>query len=327
MDFKDIELETIDFSDETFRITENLDSTPLLESLREIGQLNPVILLEEKSRYIVICGFRRLHALRRLGTPRTLARVVSGNDGDSAKLFLWTLRDNLSHRQFDPLEKARILSKLKNNFKISDEILIKLTMLLLGLSPHENVLRSYLRLHEIHPDLRTCLVESRLTLSSLETLAQLPADAQERIAALMGKIRLSASLQRKFFDVLEDLDAMAGSHPGAALEDPEALAIIHDARLSSFQKGEQAYEWINRRRNPSLTRAMERFRDRKKRLDLPGSIKISADPFFENPGMHVEFDAPDLKRFRELVDALHKAAHSQAMEDLFRDAEHAEERG
>jgi hypothetical protein len=321
MDFKEIELESIDFSDETFRMTESLDSAHLLESLREIGQLNPVILLEEKSRYIAICGFRRIHALRRLGNV-ALARVVPENDGDSVRLFQLALWDNLSHRQLDPLEKARVLFKLKNNFKISDEILIKLYMPLLGLSPHENVLRSFIRLHEIHPDLRKCLVENRLTLSSLETLAQLQGEAQERIAALMGKIRLSASLQRKYFDVLEDLDAMTGSHPGASLEDPETLTIINDVRLSPFQKGEKAYELLCRRRNPRLTRAIEQFHDRKKLLDLPGSIKISADPFFENPGMHVEFDASDLKCFRELVAALQKAAQSRAMEDLFMDTEH-----
>ncbi len=317
MEFKDIELEKIDFSDEIFRITENLDSAPLLESLRETGQLNPLILLEEKSRYIVICGFRRLHALRSLGNPRALARILSGKGCDFTKLFPMALWDNLSHRQLDPLEKARVLFKLKNKFNVSEEILIKTYMPLLGLSPHVNVLRSYIRLDEIHPALRKCLVENRLTLSSLETLAQSPFETQERIAALMGKVRLSASLQRKFFDILEDLDAMAGAHPGAALEEQEVRTIIGDVRLSPFQKGEKVYEFFFRRRNPNLTQAIERFRNQERLLDLPSLIKISADPFFENPGVHIEFDASDVKRFRELVDALHRAAHSGDMEELF----------
>jgi hypothetical protein len=315
MAIEEIELENIDFSDEAFRITENLNPRPLLESLREIGQLNPVILTDSRPS-IVVCGFRRLHALRQLGRSRALARIIQ--EDSRAKLFQLALSDNLSHRQLDPLEKARALFKLRSEFQISEAVLLKVHLPLLGLSPHENVLRSYIRLNEIHPGLRKCLSENRLTLLSLEMLAQMPDQVQAGIAALMDKIRLSASLQKKLIEILKDLAVIGGSQPGTGLENPEALSVIDDARLSHFQKGEKLYELLYRARNPRLSRAEELFRDRKKLLSLPGSIKIEADPFFENPGIYVEFEALNAQRFRELAAALQKAAQTEAIEELFK---------
>jgi hypothetical protein len=316
MVYEEIELENIDFSDETFLITENLSPEPLLESLREIGQLNPVILLERGAHAIVICGFRRVHALKRLGGTQVLARIIPEGSCEPAKLLSLALWDNISHRQFDPLEKARALFKLKK-FGVAEGVLIKLYLPLLGLSPHESVLRSYIKLNGVHPGLRQCLIDNRLTLSSLEMIAQMPDESQELLVALMGKLRLSASLQRKLFDILKDLAVIECAQPGKVLENPGALLILNDAHLSPFQKGEKLYEFLYCKRNPMLSQATERFREQRKSLGLPGSIKIVADPFFENPGIRVEFQAPNVERFREMVSALAKSAQTQAIEELF----------
>jgi len=59
---EEISPDAIEPEDETFRISEELDSMPLLESMREFGQLNPLILLEHGPRRLMVCGFRRLRA-------------------------------------------------------------------------------------------------------------------------------------------------------------------------------------------------------------------------------------------------------------------------
>ena len=78
MIYRDISIEEIDFENETFRISEELVSDPLIASMREIGQLNPVVLLQENVRYRIVCGFRRLHALRRMNITKVLARILEG---------------------------------------------------------------------------------------------------------------------------------------------------------------------------------------------------------------------------------------------------------
>jgi len=314
---QEILLENIDFEDERFRISEELESAPVLDSLREIGQLNPILLLEQNLRQVIVCGFRRIHAMMRLGTTRALARIIPENSCSQVRAFELALRDNLSHRRLDPLEKARALFSLRNHFAVPDKDLVQVYLPILGLNPHEGILRRYLLVHGIQPALRNCLKDGRLTQSSIEAIAEMPYSVQESIAILVGKARLSASLQKKLLGLLDDLAGAAGNPISAPLDGPEVSDIMNDPRLSPFQRGEKIYEFLYRLRYPRFSAALDRFDAQKKLLCLPGSIRIAAHPFFEQPGLHVEFDAPDIERFRHLASALREAAQLPESEELF----------
>jgi len=316
MRIDEISLQEIDLEDETFRVSEELDCAPLLESLREVGQLNPVILLERNSRKIIVCGFRRARAAKALGMPYVLGRLLP-EPLNPERAFLVALHDNLSHRQLDPLEKARAVFSLRNRFGVPDQKLVRVYLPILGLNPGENVLRSYLLLHEIHPLLRRCFGEGKLTHASIAALAEMAWPVQDGIAAAMEKIRMSAGLQKKFLGLLADLGAARGNQPGSALASEEVLAIIHDSSLSQFQKGEKVYEALYRLRNPKLSKASDEFDSHRQLLGLPGAIRITAHPFFEEAGLRVEFDAPDIERFRQMVAALQTAAQSPELGKLF----------
>jgi hypothetical protein len=145
----------------------------------------------------------------------------------------------------------------------------------------------------------------------------MPSAVQESIVFLMGRIRLSASLQKKLFGLLSDLAAMTGNSFDAPFRDPEMLAILEDAGLSPFQKGEEAHRRLYRLLNPRLSQAADRFVARKKLLGLPGSIRINAHPFFEEPGLTVEFEVSSAESFRQLAAALQGAAQLPELEGLF----------
>jgi hypothetical protein len=272
MAFNSTPLEEIDFADESFRISEELDSAMLVDSLRAVGQLNPACVLEENPQKIIVCGFRRLRALRRLGNPSALVRVLPGNTADLTRTFNLALWDNLSHRQLNPLEKARVLSRLRNLCDVPEETLLETYLPILGLKPSESVLRAYVSLNDLHPDLRRCLIEGRLTQSSVEKLAGTPQESQADFAALMSRIRLSASSQRKTLSLLEELAAIAEVSLTEPLRNPEVVAATDDLRLSPFQKGERVYEVLYRLRNLRISRAAEQFAAWKKLLGLPGSV-------------------------------------------------------
>jgi hypothetical protein len=318
MAFKTIPLEEVDIRNETFRISEELDSAPVLDSIREIGQLNPVLLLDQQPLKIIVCGFRRIRALKKLGKSQVLIRILSKNGFKALQGFDLSLWDNLAHRRLSSLEKARFLSKLQNICGLPKDTVAKTYLPLLELPPHESVLDAHLKLNGIHPALRRCLLEERLTHSSAESLSGMPYSMQQRVALLMDKIRLSASLQRKVLAILEELSAMSGAEMDAPLENAEVLSVLSDSRLSPFQKGEKLHEILYRIRNPRLSEAVERFKFSKKQLDLPGSIRIQSHPFFETADLHVEFEASNAKRFRELAAALEKASQSPELDKLFR---------
>ncbi|MGA2263266.1 MAG: ParB N-terminal domain-containing protein [Acidobacteriota bacterium] len=315
----EVALAAIDIEDESFRISEDLDPAAMDLSLQAIGLINPVMLLEctAPSGYRIVCGFRRLRALRRLAGSKVAARILQPAELSTLEVFLRAVWDNLAHRQLCPLEKARVLFTLRHKCAVEGDLLVAHFLPLLGLSSHRNVLQGYLALHQLHPELRRLLNAGHLTMSSAERLARTTPATQAGSVALLQKIRLSASLQREVLDLSGDLAAVTRTTLADVLNQLEIRSIADDPCLSAFQKGEQIHGFLYRQRNPRISRARETFQAEKEGLNLPGTIRLSPDPFFESPRLRVEFDAASAKAFRETVEALERACRTTSLERLF----------
>jgi ParB-like chromosome segregation protein Spo0J len=318
MDIAEVTLDNINLEDETYRISEDLDPAPLEESLREIGQLNPVILLSRSdSGAIVVSGFRRLRALKRFGAGRCLARFLTPDRRTPLAAFRVALWDNLSHRLLDPLEKARVLYALKHTCGVGQEELVESYLRPLGLAPHKNVLKTYLGLHVLDRNLKRFLAEGRITAACAERLAGLSPEAQIALSGVLGSARFSASLQRQLLDLVDDLAAIQNCGADEVVRDPEIVRALNDSSLSPYQRGEAVFKILYRQRNPRLSEAHARFVAGKDRLGLPGSVRVTPDPFFEQPRIHVEFEAPTAETFREIAGALDRAARTGDLAGLF----------
>ncbi len=319
MDVVEVPLDAIDLDDEAFRISEDLDPSPLRESLGEVGQLNPVILCPNPdARPRIVCGFRRLHALRHIGATCCLARFLPPELRRSPDAFRIALWDNLAQRALEPLEKARVLFTLQHTCGLDREGIVRQYLPILGLDPHKNVLTGYLALHQLDPELRRVCSTGEITASTALRVAGFPHAAQSGMASLFARARFSASLQRQLLDLLDDLAAILECGHEAALAQPEILATLDDPALTPFQRGEAVYRSLYRRRNPRLSAAEDRFQSEKSRLRLPPAVRLSADPFFEKPRLRVDFEASSAEGFREISDALQRAAQAPSFAELFR---------
>ncbi len=316
---REVPLASIEFEDETFRITEDLDVPEMNASLRAVGLINPVILLGSRipSPFRIVCGFRRLYGLRNLGVAEAAARILPPTEGTQPEIFLMAVWDNISHRRLTSLEAARALFTLKHVCGIEDNALIESYLPLLGLSPHINVLQSYLRLHRLHPALRRLVNTGQLTPASAERLAVTAPEIQASVARLFGRIRLSASRQREVLALAEDLAAITRMTLAEVLGQPEISAIADDTVLTPFQKGEKIHFSLYSRRNPRIAHARAQFGAQRAELALPGTVRVSPDPFFERPRLHVEFEASSARAFRETVEALERSARKAVLDRLF----------
>lgn len=320
MTVRSVDLESVDRNDETFRISEDWKIAAMIPSLGKIGQVNPVILIEkEEGPSAIVCGFRRVHALAQLGERRILARFLAPEESRPEQAFSIAIWDNLSHRKLEALEKARVLDTLDRACGIDREVIVRTWLPALGLSPHKNVLGTYLTLHRLGPELRRKLGEGRVTVATAVRLAGASEDFRTVFVSLLESVRWSASLQRETLDLVEDLAHMTGTAPAGILEDPEIWSAAGDVRLSDFQRGVRIHEILYRRRNPRLTAARDRFAAGKAKLGLPGTIRISPDPFFETPRLRVEFEVDSAEDFRQAVRSLSEAARSTALETLLKD--------
>jgi hypothetical protein len=316
MRYETTRLQEIDFSDETCRISEDLNPGRLETSLRAVGQVTPVVLARQGGgTLIIVCGFRRLHAMRRLGLAEASARVEDGSTSPPDLLSL-ALFDNLSHRTLTCFESARVLSKLAE-CGVPDGVLLSRFMPALGLNPRPAVLAGYRSLNSLSDGLRALVLADRLTETSALRLAAMPREIQAQFARILQRIRLSATLQRKFLDLVDELGAMATGGITRILDDADLSRLLDEENLSLPQKGEQAYDFLYRRRYPRLSRAHEHFRQHRETLGLPGSIAIAPDPYFETARVRFSFEASDADQFRWIVAALASVGNHSSLPELF----------
>ncbi len=314
---EEIPLESIETGNETYRISESLDVPRLESSLREVGQLSPLIVVRGPDGELVpVCGFRRLRAMLKIGFTRVLASVLPAGS-EPVDVFRTALWDNLAHRELNDLEKVRTLHVLKSTCGVGQEKLVEEYLPLLGLSAHKNVLRSYLSIASMLPDLRRMLEEGRITLATACRLASWREGDQIEFAAACAKARWSASLQRQLLESLEELALVRADSPSGILKRTEIVEALDEPGLSPFQRGEKVYLILSRWRYPRLSGAEQRFLEGKKSLGLPGCVRLSPEPYFETPRLRVEFEAPTPERFRELAEAVRRASESPRFIDLF----------
>lgn len=85
------------------------DLTALMKSIEEVGLLQPVTVTPDG---VLICGWRRLEALRRLGR-RTLSVWVRSGISDQLSHLLAQQDENEQRKPLSPVETARLYAEIK----------------------------------------------------------------------------------------------------------------------------------------------------------------------------------------------------------------------
>ena len=85
------------------------DLKPLMESIERLGLLQPITITPEG---VLVCGWRRVEAVRRLGW-RTMKVWVRSGISDKLSLLLAEQDENQLHKSLNELEKAALYRELK----------------------------------------------------------------------------------------------------------------------------------------------------------------------------------------------------------------------
>lgn len=316
--FERVSLRDIDSGDETFRISEELDSSPLQQSLREVGQLHPLTLAAAKGgALIVVAGFRRLRAIRNLNGESSLARICGRDSHTALELFRPALWENLSHRVLNVLEAARALRVLIQECALTPEVVVREYLPVLGLAPRMEILQTYLHMNNLPEAARLQAGRGWLTPRTAERLALMEVESRESLASVLAKIRLSASRQRQFLDLVQEAAPLRGTSLAGLLSDPEISETLTAPGKAPFERGEALFELLFRWRHPRLTLARAEFEAGKRRLCLPPNVRLSPDPYFESPAVRVEFEVSSRAGFQTCAEALMRASRSEALVALF----------
>lgn len=167
-------------------------------SIMENGLLHPPLVHEyENGCYTIVAGHRRVQACRKLGMKTMPVWLIQLSD--PTHLAKASLVENLQRHDLNPMEIARSLQRLQQDFGFSHEQIAD------ALGKKRSSVSNFLRLLQLSPSLQQCVEAQQISFGHAKILASLCCEEQEKWLGIILKRSLSVHALEKALEVIPKL--------------------------------------------------------------------------------------------------------------------------
>ena len=168
--------------------------TELMESIREHGIIQPLIVRRVNGKLELIAGERRFRASRELGLKEIPVIVREASDKDVLEM---ALIENLQREGLNPIEEAQAYSRLAKDFHMRQEDIAQ------RVGKNRATVANTMRLLELPVSIRDMLVATKISTGHAKVLLMLKQhDAQERLAQQIVAKSLTVRATEKAIDAI-----------------------------------------------------------------------------------------------------------------------------
>ncbi|NJL59041.1 MAG: ParB N-terminal domain-containing protein [Desulfobacteraceae bacterium] len=217
--------------DERFRISTRTDCDDLCDSVRQIGLINPPILLPSDTDFVLISGFRRIEACRKIGMTDIPARIVNLADIEALKL---AISDNVFQRALNLIEISRSLHKL-SDFINNDNELSNIAASL-GLPSTLSLIRKLKNLCQMPQVLQEGILSEAVALPTAIELQKIDPHDALAIAELFKQLTPSLNKQRELLTLLQEISIREDIPIRSLLNDVNDLLTDSEADRNQMLK-------------------------------------------------------------------------------------------
>ncbi len=312
---RNVPLSRIDLSDPTFSVNFLPDVERLRTSIREVGILQPVLLKEKADQYRVVSGFRRISVAQELGHEEIESRIFEREFGD-LDLFSISLRENLTSRGFNAVEKAIAIEKLVDQFKVAPAVVIRDFLPLFGLETNEKILKTFLSLAGMEEEVKRYVLKEEVSRSNIRRLAAFSAEDRREAMRLLTSLKLGENSLREILTLLGEIGKRDRLGVKEILHLREIEAVVSHPELTSTQKTERVKRVLVHLRYPRMSRLEEQFERRKKDLNLPPGVSVHPPPFFEGKGLRIGFEFQSIEQYRSILSFLSSLGEKKEFHEM-----------
>lgn len=225
---KSIKLDQLDVSLSDLRITRLGEQEKMCRSLRQSGQLNPVLVRITDNRYQLLDGFKRYFSARHLGWDCLVARIV---DVPLAKGKAMMLSYNKAGRSLLDYDEALVVCSLKREHLLDQSAISGLT----GYS-RSWVCRRLALIEKLVPAVQASLRMGTISNSQARAIVKLPRGNQQEVTDCIVKHHLSSRdsliLVEQFISSPDSkTQQYILSHPREVIQKSITKEEIYDSRL------------------------------------------------------------------------------------------------
>ena len=193
----------------------------LVESIREHGVLQTVLVTETLDGYLLVTGERRVRAAAEAGLERIPA-IVRDLD-DQARLEL-ALVENLQREDLDPIEAANGFRRLIDEFGFSHEQIAS------RVGRARSTVANTLRLLDLAPVVQTAIADGRISEGHGRALGGLSVEHQDHVLGAVIDQELSVRQTEELVRRLREPKPATVAQPSDAPGDPDLERVEVDLR-------------------------------------------------------------------------------------------------
>lgn len=311
-------ISTLNLADDSFRISfgESLDA--LVDSIKEVGVVQPIITRHTvDGTYQIVAGYRRVLAAQELLRQTIPAIVHEHTDLPVFQAFLYNLHDNLSTRRLNLLEMATVVEKLTTVFGRPEDELVKDYLPKMGADASYKTLHQLLAITQCSTDMKAQIVDRGYALSTAARIAEFSPSTQAALLNVLRPLRATTSKLNELLLMIREISARDAITVEEVLNQYQLLTVVADPSVAPPAKVLALRQTLRGVRFPTLVQRQEQFANLLQRLQLPGKAKLTADPYFEEPKLKLECQFEDEGDLQELVQHLQRAFEQNSWQKIF----------
>src|SRR4030081_622892 len=192
--------------------------TELVDSIRQHGIIQPLIVREIGGRYEIIAGERRWRAAQELGLAEVPVILRTANDLEVLEL---SLIENLQRADLNPIEEAQGYARLASEFGLRQEDIAS------KVGRSRAAVANAMRLLDLHPQIQVWLTQDLLSVGHAKVLLGLKG-AEEQLAVAQTVLRRSATVRATERLVARQLGGVRSRRRRRSVEATAGSAAIED---------------------------------------------------------------------------------------------------
>ncbi|MCD6584285.1 MAG: ParB/RepB/Spo0J family partition protein [Desulfobacteraceae bacterium] len=294
----------IDLNDTTFKISTDISTDDLIESIENIGLISPVILKSKAdSRYIVVSGFRRVAACRLLGRCYIDARIIN-EDKNNLYCLKLAIADNALTRQLNVIEQADSISKLSAFY--ADEIELSRESQKIGLNVNPGLIKKLRKLIPVHHSLKNKIAVGIIPFSIALELNEMEEETATAFSQIIEALHPTLNHQKEIIRLTKEIARLKNISILDVINKFIVTDLFSDPELDRNHKIKKIRRDLKQIRYPEIIRFESNFFNLLNQIKLPEAIHLVPPKDFEGINYSMQLNFQSLTQFKGINHVLNK---------------------
>ena len=312
MQIKKISLKELDLEDQRFRFTLDRPDEKFIRSVKEVGIIEPIIIIPRKTYKVLVSGWKRVEAAR---VCRVIALPALELEEKIDDLEAFTLAFFVSYgqRQFSLAEKA-LAAKKFHDFGLGDRDLIGRILPHLELPPERRTLRILLELSSLGEGLEI-IHRKDWKLNTAEQFLNFSDEERKWLLDLVKK--LTHNEQKEIVEMFSTLRRRKNRGLKEICQEPEIASCLELFKKGRPEAGGRLLSLLRKESRPQISGLNNEMDLTIKGLRLPQKVNLEYDRTLEKSSLRLVLEVESRTELEKLLHSLTEKLRDERWQRLF----------